>query len=404
MPHHAAALPPLAGLLVLDLTRVLAGPWCTMTLADLGAEVIKIENPKGGDDTRAWSPPEAGGESAYYLCANRNKKSVAVDLGHAEGRRLVRALAAKADVLVENFRAGALARFGLDYPALAAENPGLVYCSISGYGRESPKAELGGYDFVVQAEGGLMAITGEADGAPMKLGVAIADLIAGMNATGAILAALTARARDGKGQFIDIALLDGVVAALANVASNHLVSGRPARRYGNAHANVVPYQLFEASDGALVLACGNDRQFAVLCGEVLGRAELAADPRFATNRARAENREALVPVLAALFAARPRAHWLAALRAAGVPAGAIREVAEVLAAPEVLARGMVQEVPHPTAGAVRLVASPLKLARTPVREIAPPPLLGEHTDEVLGRRLGLSAAEIARLREARAIA
>lgn len=384
---------------MLDLSRVLAGPWATQTLADLGAEVTKVENPKGGDDTRGWGPPFAGGEAAYFLCANRGKRSIAVDIARSEGQAIIRRLAARADVLVENYKAGGLARYGLDPDTLMAANPALIYCSISGYGRTSPIAARPGYDYVIQAEGGLMAVTGEAEGDPVKVGVAVADLYTGMAATQAILAALIARARDGTGQHIDMALYDGQLAMLANVGAAYLASGNEPRRFGNGHPAIVPYQLFDSSDGKLVVAVGNDRQFAALCSRLLGHPELAADPRFATNAARVANREALLAILEPIFAARPTAQWLAGLEACGVPAGAVRSVGRALDAPEAAARGLVVSAPHPTAGEVRMVASPLRLSRTPVVPPVAPPLLGEHGDAVLGEA-GYDADEIAALRGA----
>lgn len=394
--------PPLAGLRVLDLSRVLAGPWCTMVLADLGAEVIKVENPRGGDDTRHWGPPYAGGESAYYLSANRNKQSIAIDLATPDGQALVRALAAKSDVLVENYKQGGLQRFGLDYATLALLNPALIYCSISGYGRASPIAERPGYDYVIQAEGGLMAVTGPEDGEPMKVGVAVADLFTGMAAAQAVLAALIARERDGRGQHIDMALYDCQLAMLANVASAALVSGEEPGRYGNGHPTVVPYQVFQASDGAFVVAAGNDRQFAAFA-RTLGQPELASDPRFATNPARVEHRAALIDLLQAPLVARTKAHWFASLHAAGVPCGEVRGPLAALRAPEAAARGMVRDVAHPTIGTLPLVGSPLKLGGTPVVEPVAPPLLGEHGDQVLSDVLGLDAAAIAALRSSGAI-
>ncbi len=401
-PHAATRPPPLAGRRVLDLSRVLAGPWCTMVLADLGAEVIKVENPNGGDDTRHWGPPYAGGESAYYLSANRNKQSIAIDLSHQDGQEVVRRLAAQSDVLVENYKQGGLDRFGLDYAAIATINPRIVYCSISGYGRASPIADRPGYDYVIQAEGGLMAITGDVDGEPMKVGVAVADLFTGMTAAQAILAALIAADRDGVGQHIDMALYDCQLAMLANVGSACLVSGEEPTRFGNGHPAIVPYQLFHASDGDLVIAVGNDRQFGALC-DLLGRADLAADPRFATNPARVENRDALLGLLAPLLARRPVDHWLSRLRAAGGPCGEVRSVGAALNAPEASAREMVMQVPHPTAGQVPLIASPLKLTQTPVVPPVAPPLLGEHGDQLLGRVLGMESAEIETLRRRGAI-
>lgn len=395
MTRPASPAAPLAGRRVLDLSRVLAGPWCTMILADLGAEVTKVEHPRGGDDTRAWGPPDAAGESAYYLCANRTKRSIAIDLATADGQAIVRALAAEADVLVENYKLGGLDRYGLGHATLCALNPRLVYCSISGYGRASPRAARPGYDYVIQAEGGLMAVTGEVGGAPMKAGVAVADLYTGMAAAQAVLAALIAADRDGVGQHIDMALYDCQLAMLANVASAALVSGEEPERYGNGHPTVVPYQLFDTADGQVVIAVGNDGQFAAFA-RALERSALADDPRFATNAARIANRAALLAAIEPPVAARTTAWWLDALLAVGVPAGEVRGVADALAAPETASRGMVVEVPHPGAGTVRLVASPLKLSRTPVVPPVAPPLLGADTRAVLAE-LGYAHEEIERL-------
>ncbi|PVA09810.1 CoA transferase [Pelagivirga sediminicola] len=375
--------PALTGIRVLDLSRVLAGPSCTQTLADLGAEVWKIENPAAGDDTRGWMPPELDGESTYFMCCNRSKKSVAIDLKSPEGQQTLRRLAAKADVLVENFRSGALAAFGLDPETLAKVNPRLIYCSVSGYGRSGPRADEGGYDFTIQAESGLMAITGQPDGAPMKLGVAISDLVTGMNAVQAILAAIIARERTGRGQHLDIALFDSAVALLANVASGYLQTGRQSPRYGNAHATVVPYQLFGTADGTLALACGNDGQFRALCKDVLGLPDLPDDPRYTRNRERVNNRDTLIPILEAAFQTRDTADWLTDLKAAKVPGGKVRTVSEVFTSPDVIERGMIAEVPDAQHGTLRLVQSPLRFSDTPVRAPVAPPRLGEHTDEVL---------------------
>ena len=395
-------MPPLKHIKVLDLSRILAGPWCTQTLADLGAEVWKVESFEG-DDTRLWMPPDIDGQSTYFLCCNRSKKSLVVDLKHPDGQAVVRALATRADVLVENFKDGGMERFGLGYDSLAAANPGLVFCSISGYGRTGPRRAEAGYDFAIQAESGLMSITGEPDGAPMKLGVAVTDIVAGMNAVQAILAAIIARQGTGKGQRIDISLLDGAVALLANVASGHLATGGMPQRLGNAHPTVVPYQLFSTSDGALALAVGNDRQFRNLCEKVLRRPELAVDPRFATNRARVENRGRLIPVLEALFLERGTRVWVARLREAGVPVGEVREVASALASPEIAARDMVATVSDPVHGTLRLVGSPLALRGTPTPPSSAPPQLGADTATILSQVLGLDAAEIGRLRAAGAI-
>ena len=401
MDNEKKGHPPLAGRRVLDLSRVLAGPWCTMVLADLGAEVVKVEHPRGGDDTRRWGPPFAGGESAYYLCANRNKRSIAIDLSTAEGQAIVRALAAKADVLVENYKLGGLDKYGLGYDALSELNPRLIYCSVSGYGRVSPVAARAGYDYVIQAEAGLMAVTGEVDGEPVKVGVAVSDLFTGMAAAQAILAALIAADRDGVGQHIDMALYDCQLAMMANVASAALMTGREPERFGNGHPTIVPYELFATSDGTFVIAVGNDGQFAALC-RLLERVDLSADPRFATNKARVVNRETLLAALRTIFASRPTNYWLDGLRAVGVPAGKVRGVGAALAAPETIARGMVRHVPHPTAGEIGMVASPLKLGRTPVVEPIAPPLLGADGDAVLAE-LGYDAERIAELRATGAI-
>ncbi|KRE04393.1 CoA-transferase [Bosea sp. Root381] len=376
---------PLDGIKVLDLSRILAGPWCTQTLADLGAEVWKIEEASAGDDTRGWMPPEIGGESTYFQCCNRSKLSVAADLRDPEDREKIARLAEQADVLVENFKTGGLERFGLGYEQLRARNPRLIYCSISGYGRIGPRAEEAGYDFAIQAESGLMAITGEPEGSPMKHGVAITDLVTGMNATQAILAALIARGKTGRGQHLDIALFDSAVALLANVASGHLATGRAPGRFGNAHATVVPYQLFDTADGVLALACGNDQQFSAMCGKVLARSDLAEDERYRTNRSRVLNRETLIPTLAALFRHKKTGDWVETLRAVGVPAGQVRSVPEVFASPDTLGRGLVHAVQDKVHGTLRMVASPLRLSDTPVRQPAAPPRLGEHTADVLSR-------------------
>ncbi len=399
MPLEA---PALAGLTVLDLSRVMAGPWCTQTLADLGADVWKVESPQGGDDTRTWTLPSLGGESTYFMSANRSKRSMAVNLKHPDGQEIVRKLAAKADVLVENFRIGTMERFGLGYEVLAAANPGLIYCAISGYGRTGPRADEAGYDFAIQAESGLMAITGEPDGEPVKLGVAIADIATGMNAVQAILAALVARQRSGRGQLIDLSLLDTAAALLANVAQGSLATGRSPGRFGNAHATVVPYQVFPSSDGVFVLAVGNDLQFRALCAAI-GRADIGADARFVTNDLRVVHRTALAELLAAVFKTDTTASWLTRFRAIGVPAGAVREVLDVLASPEIAARGMVAEMPDKVHGSLRTMASPLQLRGTPPVPPRAPPRLGEHTAEILASVLGIDDAEIAALRKRGAI-
>ncbi len=402
VPHASSSL-PLAGVRVLDLSRVLAGPWCTQTLADLGADVWKIEAPGQGDDTRGWTPPDVDGESTYFMCTNRSKRSLAIDLRHPEGRALARRLALQADVLVENYRLGALARFGLDYDTLSQAHPGLIYCSISGYGRTGPRAAEPGYDFVIQAESGLMSITGEPEGAPMKLGVAITDLVTGMNATQAVLAALLARQKTGKGQLIDLALLDSAVNVLANVGAGYLAAGQVPQRLGNGHPTVVPYQIFATADGAFALGVGNDAQFAALCA-ALGRPEWAEDERYRKNRSRALNRGSLVPALQQIFMTQSSEHWLARIRAAGIPAGPVRTVPQALDAPEIAARGLLADTPDARHGSLRLMRSPLHLRGTPPREPAAPPRLGEHTDEVLAQALGASAADIQAWRHAGAVA
>lgn len=402
---------PLSGVRILDLSRVLAGPWCTQTLADLGADVIKVERPmrngSGGDDTRGWGPPflkardgEDTAEAAYYLGTNRNKRSITVDIARPEGQALIRRLAARCDVFIENFKVGDMARYGLDAAALRALYPRLVYCSITGFGQTGPYAERAGYDYAIQGIGGLMSVTGERDdlpgGGPQKVGVAVADLFTGMYASVAILAALRHRDATGQGQAVDMALLDTQVAMLANLGANFLATGAAPRRAGNAHQNIVPYQVFETSDGHLILAVGNDGQFAKFC-EVAGRPELAADPRFARNADRVRHRAALVPLLEEIVRARSKQQWLSALEAAKVPCGAINDLAEVFADPQVQARGMTVPMPHPLADTLRVVASPMKLSGTPVQYRRAPPLLGEHTDEVLAE-LGWSDAERAELR------
>ena len=399
---------PLANLRVLDLSRVLAGPWCSQNLADLGAEVIKIERPGAGDDTRAWGPPflrdAAGaetGESAYFLSCNRGKKSLTLDITQVEGQRIVRDLAADSDILLENYKVGGLAKYGLDWPSLSTLNPRLIYCSITGFGQDGPYAGRAGYDFIVQGMGGLMSITGERDdlpgGGPQKVGVAVADLMTGMYATVAVLAALAHRERSGAGQHIDLALLDAQVAMLANQNLNYLTTGRSPGRAGNAHPNIVPYQAFASADGHLILAVGNDAQFRRFC-ELAGCAALADDERFASNRARVDNRDTLLPLLEPLLRRRTTHAWIEALEAAGVPCGPINRLAEVFADPQVRHRGMAIELSHPLAPRLPSVASPMRFSATPVEHAAPPPLLGQHSDEILAQRLGLSPGEIAALR------
>ncbi len=387
----------LQGIRVLDLSRVLAGPFCTMLLGDYGAEIIKIEAPGRGDDTRHWGPPWAGGESAYFLAVNRNKRSLTLNLKHEEGRRILRELVARSDVLIENFKVGTTRRLGLDYESLRPLNPGLIYCSITGYGQTGPYRDRPGYDFVIQAEGGIMSITGPAEGEPHKVGVAIVDITAGLFAATAILAALHHRERTGEGQYIDVALLDAQVAWLANVAQNYLVSGETPRRYGNAHPNIVPYEVFPTADGYIAVGIGNDRQYRRFC-QVAGRMDLWEDERFQTNPGRVEHREELIPRLQALFRTRSTAAWLERLHEAKIPAGPINDVAQVLNDPHVLARGMVQTVNHPTAGTIRLVGPVAKLSATPATIRRPPPLLGQHTEEILTGLLGYDEEAVARLR------
>lgn len=401
----AAQRAALAHLKVLDMSRVLAGPWAGQLLADLGAEVIKIERPGSGDDTRSWGPPylkDSAGqdthESAYYLAANRGKKSVALDISRPEGQALIRQLAARCDVLIENYKAGDLQRYGLAYEDLKAVNPGLIYCSITGFGQTGPMRAVAGYDFIVQALGGLMSITGERDelpgGGPQKVGVAVADITTGMYSTVAILAALAHRTQTGQGQYIDMALLDVQVAMIANMNMNYLVSQRVPARQGNAHANIVPYQAFAAADGPIVLAIGNDSQFARFC-EAAGSA-LAQDARFAKNADRVRNRAVLVPLLEELLLKRGVREWVEMLEPLGIPVGPINDLAQVFDHPQVRARGMRIDLPHPLAGSVPLVSNPIKMS-TPLRQELAPPLLGQHTREVLRDLLGMSEQELQRL-------
>ena len=407
----------LQGIRILDLSRVLAGPWCTQTLADLGADVIKIERPGAGDDTRGWGPPflkDPSGQdtrdAAYYLGTNRNKRSVTCDIASPEGQALILELVKSCDVFIENFKVGDMARYGLDYASLSKLHPRLVYCSVTGFGQTGPYRERAGYDYAVQGMGGLMSITGERDdlgGGPQKVGVAVADLFTGMYATVGILAALRHAEKTGQGQYVDMALLDTQVAMLANLGANYLVSGQQdgkiPGRSGNAHQNIVPYQVFEvapAVDGFkdhLILAVGNDGQFAKFCA-VAGHPDLATDPRFAKNADRVRHRDILVPQLEAIFMTRRKADWLSALEAAKVPCGAINNLAEVFADPHVRSRDMVTTWEHPASGPVELVSSPIKLSATPVRKDLPPPLLGQHTDEVLQEVLHLDANALAALR------
>ncbi|GAB3476513.1 CaiB/BaiF CoA transferase family protein [Polaromonas eurypsychrophila] len=391
--------PPLTGVRVLDLSRVLAGPWAGQLLADLGADVVKVEKPGAGDDTRAWGPPyleDASGhnttEATYFLCANRNKRSVAIDTATSEGQAQVRALAQQADVLLENFKVSGLQRYGLDYASLKEANPRLVYCSITGFGQTGPYAARAGYDFLIQGMGGLMSVTGQPDGepgaGPQKVGVALTDIMTGLYATIAVQAALAEREKSGLGQHIDLALLDVQIACLANQASNYLAGGMVPRRMGNAHPNIVPYRAFPTADGDIILAVGNDGQFARFC-TVAGHPDWSSDERFSSNAQRLANRAVLVPLLRQATVMRSSADWIAALEAAGVPCGPINHIDQVFADPQVIARGLQITLPHTLAGSVPLVANPIRLSGSPVAYRRPPPLLGEHTAEVLAQWLGV---------------
>jgi formyl-CoA transferase len=400
----------LAQLRVLDLSRVLAGPWASQILADLGADVIKVERPGSGDDTRHWGPPyledasgRETGEAAYYLSANRGKRSLTVDFTKAEGLDIVRRLALQSDVLLENHKVGDLARHGLGWSDLRLVNPRLIYCSITGFGQTGPYARRAGYDFAIQAVGGLMSVTGERDGlpggGPQKVGVAVADVMAGLYATIGILAALASREITGVGQHVDLALLDVQVATLANVALNYLVSGKVPQRWGNAHANIAPYQVLPTADRPIVLAIGNDAQFVKFC-EVAAAPRLARDPRFATNAARVTNRDALTRELEVVLRTRPAAAWLAALEPAAVPCAPINDLAQVFADPQVRHRGLRLDVAHPSGSTVPMVANPIRLSATPAAYDLAPPLLGQHTEEILSERLGMTAKQIDDLRRA----
>ncbi|AYQ38146.1 L-carnitine dehydratase/bile acid-inducible protein F [Burkholderia aenigmatica] len=398
---------------VLDLTRVLAGPWCAQTLADFGADVIKVERPGAGDDTRHWGPPylkDADGadtaEAAYYLAANRNKRSVTIDIATPEGQQIVRELAAQSDVVLENYKVGQLKKYGLDYDSLRAVKPDLVYCSVTGFGQTGPYAHRAGYDFIIQGIGGFMSITGERDGepggGPQKAGVAIADLATGLYSTIAVLAALAHRDRTGEGQYIDMALLDVQVALLANMNTNFLASGKPPVRWGNAHPNIVPYQTFQTRDGWIIVAVGNDGQFRKFV-EVGGQPGLADDERFATNPSRVRHRDTLVPILAEMVKARDKADWIGALEAAGVPCGPINDLDEVFDNEQVVARGMQVSLPHPCGADAKLVRNPIRMSATPPDARTAPPLLGAQTDDVLRDMLGYDDAKIASLRAKQAI-
>jgi crotonobetainyl-CoA:carnitine CoA-transferase CaiB-like acyl-CoA transferase len=379
---------PLDGLKVLDLTRILAGPFCTMILGDMGADVVKVENPDGGDDTRRWGPPFVEGESAYFLSVNRSKRSVTLNLKVPRGKALLNDLLTRADVLIENFRPGAMERLGFGYEAAAARNPRLIYCSISGFGQTGPDALRPGYDLIVQGESGVMSLTGFPDGPPCKVGLSIADIIAGMYAVQGIAFALYARETTGRGQRIDVALLDGMISFLTYQAGIYFATEKSPSRMGNLHPTIMPYETFEAADGYLNVAVGNTSLFQRFC-QVLDRPALAADPRFETDAGRVEHRAALRPILEPLLRARPVAAWIEAFTAAGIPCGSIKTVAEVFASPQVLAREMVRTLAHPKVGPVKVTGNPLKMSETPGAVEQPPPLLGEHTDQVLTEWLGL---------------
>lgn len=393
---------PLDGIRVLDLTRVLAGPYCTMFLGDLGAEVVKVEQPGVGDDTRGWGPPFTGGESAYFLCVNRNKKSVTVDLKTKEGVGLLRQLAERADVLIENFRPGAMERLGLGEPELRTINPKLIYASLSGFGADGPMSDAPGYDLIVQAWGGLMSITGPADGEPSKVGVAIIDLVAGLMLGKAIAAALFAREKVGVGQKIDTSLLEAEVASLINVGSNYLVEGKIPRRWGNAHPSIVPYQSFKTADGYLVIGVASEGIWRRFC-DAIGRAKWADDPRFAKNSNRVKNREVLLAAIAKIFLGRETDAWLNLLNEAEVPCAPVQTIDKVFKAPQVLHRKMLVEVDHPTAGTVPMAGIPVKFSLTPASVRLPPPLLSQHTEEVLASWLGMNGEEIDELRKKGAV-
>ena len=400
---------PLHNIRILDITRALAGPYCTMMLGDLGADVIKVERPVSGDESRGWGPPFVGkpygsypGESAYFIAANRNKRSLTVNIQSAEGQEIIRRLAGISDVLVENYRTGDLDKLGLGYPDLHRLFPKLIYCSISGYGRTGPFAERPGYDAILQAEGGMMSITGPVDGPPSRVGIPIIDITSGMFAATAILAALHARDLTGEGQQVDISLFDSHIALLSNVASNYLVGEAAPRRLGNAHPNLAPYEAFSARDGWFILGVANERQWGMLC-DMLDRPDMKTDSRFASNGARVVNRDALVDELSEIFSQRDVDDWLADIIKAGLPCGPINSIPQVFAHPQTQARNMTIESEHPTAGTVRLTGFPYKLSETPAEVHAPPPLLGEHTEEVLTSLLGYSPEDVASLRAKKAI-
>ncbi len=394
---------PLTGYRVLDLSRILAGPFCTMILGDQGADVIKVERPVTGDDTRTWGPPFSAGESAYYLCCNRNKRSVVIDLKKESGRDLVREMARTSDVFVENFTPGLSKQFGLDYETLREINPGLVYTSITAYGQDGPYKYRPGYDMVLSAVGGLMWITGERDGPPCKVGVAITDVLTGVHASGAITSALLWRERSGRGQYLDISLLDVQVSGLANIASNYLVAGKEAQRWGTAHESIVPYQVFQTKDRPIAIAAANQKLWISFC-KAVGREEWLNDPRFESNPKRVENRDVLLPLIEDLFARRTCDEWMESLVEAAVPCGPVNDMKHLFADAQVKHRDMAIEVPHPTIGTLRLTGIPVKFSETPGRVRRHPPTLGEHTDEVLEQVFGRSSEEIEKLKAEGAVA
>jgi len=403
MDESSARELPLAGYRILDLSRILAGPYCTMILGDQGAEVIKVERPGTGDDTRTWGPPFAGGESAYYLCCNRNKQSIVVDLKQHDGQELVRDLAKVSDVFVENFTPGLTKRFGLDYEALRKINPRLVYASITAYGQDGPYRDRPGYDMVLSAVGGLMYITGERGGDPCKVGVAITDVLTGIYTSGAITSALLWRERSGRGQHLDISLLDAQVSALANISSNYLVAGKEAQRWGTAHESIIPYQVFQAKDRPIAIAAANHKLWVNFC-KAVGKDEWIDDPRFESNPKRVENREVLLPLIDGLLAERTCDEWMKRLVDAAVPCGPVNDMQHLFSDPQVHHRGMIAEVPHPTIGTLRLTGIPIKYSDTPGTIRRHPPLLGEHTDEVLAGVLDYSQNRIETLKSKKVVA
>jgi formyl-CoA transferase len=393
---------PLSGYRVLDLSRILAGPFATMILGDQGADVIKVERPGTGDDTRTWGPPFAGGESAYYLCCNRNKRSITVDLKSSEGVRLVRELAETSDVLVENFTPGMMKRFGLDHETLREHNPRLIYCSITAYGQDGPYRDRPGYDMVLSAVGGLMGITGEPDGNPCKVGVAITDVLTGVYVSGAIITALLWRERSGRGQYIDCSLLDAQISALANIGSNYLVAGQEAKRWGTAHESIIPYQVFRTKDRPIAIAVANDKLWVNFC-KLAGKEEWLEDPRFESNPKRVENRDLLLPLVAEVMAGKTCSEWMDLFVERAIPCGPVNDMRHLFADPQVLHRGMIVELPHPTIGSLRLAGIPIKYSETPGRVRRPPPLLGEHTEQVLAEVLGYTPQKVEALRRLGAI-